>query len=234
MKYFISDLHFEHQNIINFCPKRVRLLGMDISLYMHYKRMKVIYRENPKCPLIKNEFLKARNDVTQDHNEGIVRVINSVVSKRDVLYILGDFGFGNVKSLKKWLHKLNGTKILVKGNHDRGSRVMLELGFSDVLENDYIYLNDGKGEKYKVYLSHYPFYPALWLRFIHWIYWRKNPDRRYLHKRIVDLGQILLHGHTHNSFIQDKSNPRQIHVGIDAWGKPVSELDLIEMIKALK
>lgn len=35
----------------------------------------------------------------------------------------------------KWCGKLNGTKILIRGNHDKGHVRMREVGFAEVHEN---------------------------------------------------------------------------------------------------
>lgn len=231
MKYFTSDLHFNHAKIVDFCPDRVFGLDMSLMIYHTYKNARDNYRKSPKCPVVKTAFFAAREALIKEHNECLVKAINKHVRKRDQLYILGDFGFGNVKDLKKWLYKLNGQKILILGNHDRDARVMLEMGFHAVYENHYI---DICGKQQRIYMSHFPYFPTLWMRFKHWYYWRKKPDKRYLHKRIVDVGNVLIHGHTHDSFIINKYNKRQIHIGIDAWYKPVSEEKLLQTIKEAK
>ena len=53
-----------------------------------------------------------------DHmRETIVTNWNSVVTSKDKVYHLGDIAFGKVSELDV-LHRLNGHKRLVKGNHD--------------------------------------------------------------------------------------------------------------------
>lgn len=51
-----------------------------------------------------------------EHNLWLVNRWNSVVNKRDVVYVLGDVVFG-VDNFK-WLHMLTGQKHLLLGNHD--------------------------------------------------------------------------------------------------------------------
>lgn len=51
-------------------------------------------------------------------NEYIVNKWNSVVTKDDIVYHLGDVGFGSTDELKELVGRLNGTKILIRGNHD--------------------------------------------------------------------------------------------------------------------
>lgn len=55
-------------------------------------------------------------DSIEEHDETILQNWNSVVTKRDVVWVLGDVGF-NTKG-KEILPKLNGIKHLVMGNHD--------------------------------------------------------------------------------------------------------------------
>lgn len=232
MKFFTSDLHFNHAKIIDFCPNRVFQLGMSEELYSEYLAIKRIFEADKlKCPLIRNTFMSVREKLIKNHNECVVKVINKYVKKRDPLYIIGDFGFGSTIELKKWFNKLNGQKILIWGNHDRSAKVMLEMGFHEVFENHQIKIGT---EKTKITLSHFPYFPNLYLRLRHWLLWRKNPDKRYLHKRVVDVGGILLHGHTHGEYVTEKYNLRQIHVGIDAWGKPVSEKEILKLIEKAK
>ena len=52
----------------------------------------------------------------KEHDEMLIVNWNSVVMPGDVIYIVGDFGFGD---LEKILKRLNGTKILVIGSHDK-------------------------------------------------------------------------------------------------------------------
>lgn len=71
-------------------------------------------------------------DVSEMNRE-LVRMHNEVVGPRDTVYHLGDFAFGPPELSRRVLRSLNGTKILVKGNHDRGVSKMRELGFDDAV-----------------------------------------------------------------------------------------------------
>lgn len=60
---------------------------------------------------------KLRNFSTiEEHDEYIIAKHNSVVGASDRVYFLGDVTFSN-KYLPK-LHRMNGRKVLIKGNHD--------------------------------------------------------------------------------------------------------------------
>lgn len=67
-------------------------------------------------------------------NDDIVRRWNSVVSKNDVVYVLGDFAFKR-EPVEKHARLLNGTKYLVKGNHGTyPNDFYRECGFKEVYD----------------------------------------------------------------------------------------------------
>ena len=69
----------------------------------------------------------------KEMNEYIIQKWNSVVKEDDIVYHLGDVGFGTTEMLKELISRLNGTKILLRGNHDfkRGVNGWKEVGFSE-------------------------------------------------------------------------------------------------------
>lgn len=77
---------------------------------------------------------------------------NSVVSKKDRIRVLGDFSFHNADKTKDILNKLNGYKILVKGNHDRrkSNKWWYDAGFKEVYEYPYLWIEE------KLVFSHEP------------------------------------------------------------------------------
>lgn len=52
------------------------------------------------------------------HDLKLIENWNSVVGKQDKVYHLGDVGFTNFPYIKNIFDALNGTKVLIKGNHD--------------------------------------------------------------------------------------------------------------------
>lgn len=80
---------------------------------------------------------------TKETNGYIIEKWNSVVSSNDIVYHLGDVGFVNTEELKKLIKSLNGTKILVRGNHDlkRGINGWKEVGFTEVYKKKLILEN---------------------------------------------------------------------------------------------
>lgn len=142
----------------------------------------------------------------------LVKNINAVVKPTDLLYILGDFSFWPKDNNVEIVKSINCPAVLIRGNHDHSNRIK-NVGFADVhQELDLVF------GKHLVTLSHYPF------RGDH------TPFERYLDRRPKDVGQWLLHGHTHSKKRINRAE-RMIHVGTDAWNyAPISELDILKLI----
>jgi calcineurin-like phosphoesterase family protein len=83
--------------------------------------------------------------------EELVKLWNSVVSKGDTVYILGDFCWGKEPEWIRILKRLNGGKVLIVGNHDITGSATLRSMFQDVKEYKEI-RDNGR----KVILCHYP------------------------------------------------------------------------------
>jgi calcineurin-like phosphoesterase family protein len=52
-------------------------------------------------------------------NETMVKEWNETIAPEDTVYILGDVAFLPAQKATEYMRRLNGTKILVEGNHDR-------------------------------------------------------------------------------------------------------------------
>lgn len=76
---------------------------------------------------------------------------NACVDDNSVCYFLGDMGLTKTDTLKSVINQLNGTKVLVIGNHDKGSNAMYNLGFDVVLHGAILYIANKR-----VSLSHCP------------------------------------------------------------------------------
>jgi calcineurin-like phosphoesterase family protein len=94
----------------------------------------------------------------EDHDDALVARWNAVVSKRDIVYHLGDFamfksipGVDRMKAYRKLRMRLNGKIHLVLGNHDRMSSEVYDT-FTEV----YPGLKEITIEKQKITLCHYP------------------------------------------------------------------------------
>ena len=77
---------------------------------------------------------------TDEMNEYIIKRWNSIVKETDTVYHLGDVGFGSLQEVKSLVERLNGRKILLRGNHDFKIRVNTwkEIGFVEVYKKEII------------------------------------------------------------------------------------------------
>ena len=109
----------------------------------------------------------------------LIRRWNNKVIADDTVYILGDFLWATrEKDAVSIINKLNGRKILIKGNHETVLRNKKACEyFDDIKDYAEIVVKLSDGTKQRCVLSHYfmPFY---------------NGSRH---------GSIMLYGHTHNS-----------------------------------
>ena len=139
---------------------------------------------------------------TNEMDRILIENWNEVVGQRDTIYHLGDFSMGN--QAPKILPRLNGNKILIKGNHDKRPR--LEHGWSEI-ENYKELKYDGQ----LVILFHYAM--RVW-----------NRSHR---------GSWMLYGHSHNTLFNDPTL-LSIDVGVDCQNyRPVS-FDEVRRIMAKK
>lgn len=77
------------------------------------------------------KYCKRLFKTVEEMNEFMIEKWNEEVGKKDLVIHLGDFGFGKDK-IKKIREKINGTIILVQGNHDYKN--MEDCGFIVVKE----------------------------------------------------------------------------------------------------
>lgn len=126
-----------------------------------------------------------------DHQDQVlVETWNSFVKPQDVVFVLGDFSFYEAKKTTNILRSLIGQKTLIKGNHDKNSRLKDVLGWSRVLT-----YHEQRIEEDHIILSHFPF-----------MSWNR------MHR-----GSYHLHGHSHGSmrYPGDLAQSRILDVGID-------------------
>lgn len=87
---------------------------------------------------------------TQEMDNEMIKRWNDVVSKDDTIFHLGDFALTGKDRKTELLSLLNGSKILIKGNHDHGSSAKYrEYGFKEVYKYPILYLPN-------IILSHQP------------------------------------------------------------------------------
>lgn len=168
VKFYISDLHFGHKNIIEFCNR----------------------------PFAEEEM-----------DEELIKRWNNKVSNNDTVYILGDLIYKSEKPPEFYLDKLNGKKILIKGNHDTWVK---KIDVNKYFDGIYDYLEISDAARW-VILFHYPL--------LDW-------NGRYR-------GSYHLHGHIHNieseALRYSRKNPKMFNVSCDVINFEPMKLDeLIE------
>ena len=107
-----------------------------------------------------------------EHDDYLITQWNSVVKPEDKVYHLGDVGMCSFTRLKYIMESLNGTKVLIKGNHDQYKLSQYAMIFKDIRA---IHAMD----KHQFVLTHIPLHPSCLDR------WGIN-IHGHLHKRIVE------------------------------------------------
>lgn len=72
----------------------------------------------------------------EDMTEKIISKWNNKVKENDIVFMLGDLSFYDLEHTRDIVNRLNGTKFLIKGNHDGFSvDEYKDCGFLDVFED---------------------------------------------------------------------------------------------------
>lgn len=153
---------------------------------------------------------------------------NDTVGTQDLVWVLGDYALGDYRKGLSYLPRLNGTKVLVSGNHDRcwgGDRHGWK-HVRDYIDAGFVAVHDlarttlppvapaEPGQR--VLLSHFPYVGD------------SGDEDRFTQFRLRDEGAWLLHGHVHTAY---QSSGRGINVGVDVWDyTPVAAEHLAAMI----
>ena len=171
-------------------------------------------------------------DSTKMHDVEILQSYYLQAGAGDDLWVLGDLSGGGRATEERALDLLtmyrdtSGARLhLVEGNHDSCASIhrdgwKRQRRFLDVFESVHAFARRRGPERVPVLLSHYP-------------YAGDGPERgpeRYGYARLKDTGAWLLHGHTHQT--EKVSGPRQIHVGWDAWRRPVAWDEIEKIIRS--
>lgn len=147
----------------------------------------------------------------------LVNNFNSTVPPGSVTYFLGDVGLCSGPTIQEVIAKLNGTKVLILGNHDKNSSAMYRMGFDVVLNSAALYIASER-----VTMSHCPLRGvfredtsgmkgampgSLW-----------HGDHKQEKYSVEDHGQFHLHGHIHspNHGKSQRILGKQFDVGVPA------------------
>jgi len=186
-----SDLHLQHVNILR------------------YSRRSFITGKDPKTGLP----TPTPDDVERMTREVITRY-NARVQPGDLVYILGDLAMGQKDKHPELLRQLNGTKILVYGNHDERFIKDPTTKKSRPETLDEIrarYLGMGFSEVYDHLMVTHPDYGLIYMRHI--------PDPNFT-------GNLHFCGHVHEDF--DRIG-NIINVGVDVRDlEPKTFKELVE------
>ncbi len=133
-------------------------------------------------------------------NDSIIERWNETVKDEDTVYVVGDVFLGDAGAGARLVRKLRGKKVLIKGNHDRSHRTMLESGFDEVWQRKSIDLSDGR----RALLCHKP-----------------------LPEAVLDHVDLQVHGHRHEGPIV---NGKRVNVCVDLWGyRPIAESEICSL-----
>lgn len=154
-------------------------------------------------------------DNADEMNEVLIKNWNSVVKNDDLIFCLGDFALGKEQDCFKILERLNGHKVLIKGNHEKTvckksyNRDEFDGGIYELLE---IGINDEEvaNEFQDIILCHYTMTT-----------WNKS------HR-----GSWQLFGHVHGMLDgKEFLSPNQFDVGVDSHQYyPISYQNVKEII----
>lgn len=132
------------------------------------------------------------------HDEWLIDLWNNKIEKKDIVYIVGDFAFGNKDRVIRLMGKLHGTKHLIVGNHDASS-IKLPNYFESIQQiKDLDFkasVHPFLEKDFHLALCHYPL--------ISWS--RKN------------YGACMVHGHCHGRIDEynQKTGDLRVDAGID-------------------
>lgn len=207
MRWFTSDIHFWHRNVIK-------------------------YSGRPWSTV-------------EEMNQGIIDNFNALVKPEDLVYCLGDFSLSyQGAEMRKYL---NGTWMLVPGNHDKCHQVFHknreekkanstkryeDMGFI-VLPEKYSTVLTDNGEEIAAQICHFPYQEDQGN-------FEYTPRYQNLRPKPTFLTQVHLNGHVHNAwktsmfwFEEEERFVPQINLGVDVWDwKPVSEAELFQFAKS--
>lgn len=150
----------------------------------------------------------------EEMNETIIQNHNKIVKENDIIYCLGDCMLNDNQKGMECINRLNGHKVIIRGNHCTNTRIELYKNLPNTEVKGWVDMLKYNG--YHFYLSHYPTITS------------NYDEDRPLKQTILNL-----HGHTHDrrKFYQD--NPTMYNVALDAHNNtPVSIDQIIEDIKA--
>lgn len=145
----------------------------------------------------------------EEHDEKIIKNINSIIARDDELFILGDLILNNTEAGIELIKQIQCDNIhIIRGNHDTDNRIEAYLKCDNIQSVDNsLYIKYGK---YRFYLSHYPTLTG-------------NYDEKGLKQKLINLC-----GHTHTKdYLKDIEYGPIYHCELDAHDNQLVLLDNI-------
>lgn len=175
--------------------------------------------------------LRGFEDVVE-HDAKLASNWDRVVRPDDTVWFLGDLSVGGKAREREaiaWIAARHGRKHLVAGNHDSVHSLHRD---AHKWQDEYRVAFDSiqtvarrRVLGQNVLLSHFPY--------AHDPEGDHQAENRYEQFRLPDMGEWLLHGHTHMA--SQRLHGRQIHVGVDAWGlMPVPLASVVELMESAR
>ena len=165
------------------------------------------------------------------HHEFVIQW-NKQVKSKDIVYVLGDVSFGKWEETKEILSKLNGRKILIRGNHDERftSAHWVALGFEDV-RDIFVFKKSSETGKpaQKWILCHYP-YSSPFRYFFYRLFGKflgRRSEAGYYKLYLSYKGHPLIHGHHHSGPTHKYD---QLNVAWDIHRRLLSENEVRDML----
>lgn len=162
------------------------------------------------CHFMHKNIIKYTNrpfDSVDEMNETLINNWNDVVGEDDLIFCLGDFALGKEVDCRSILQRLNGNKVLIKGNHEKtvlNKTYNINFFNGGIYERLEIRVKDKEVSNgvQDLVLSHYPM-----------LVWNKS------HRN-----SIQLFGHVHGGFDNKQLlSPNQMDVGVDSHNfRPIS------------
>lgn len=145
----------------------------------------------------------------------LVNNYNACVRDDDICYFLGDVGLSKKEITKRVISELNGTKILIQGNHDPGINACYDLGFDVVINSASIKVGSNL-----VTMNHFPLFGVYredtsTMTKSEGMNW--HGELKHKLWTLEDRGQFHLHGHIHspNGGKSQTILGHQMDVGVD-------------------
>lgn len=171
----------------------------------HFGHLNFLSFKDENGERIRKEF-----DSLVEMDEAMVLRWNERIRQDDIVYHLGDVGFGGWNKLEEILKRLNGRKRLIMGNHDRYGARNYERYF-EIKPTGRHFGSDMTGCDITFMVSHIPLHPLSV-------------------RNVYTTGPVFnLHGHLHKGQVGD---PMYLNMSVENWNyAPVSMEDVIAELK---